>query len=385
MSQLVSAPDGPVKKVPGIGQLVATFSADPGGKTPALNYHVPLECRGPFRPKDLANYDPKIKYRTDEYGYVLCYSRTARQSKCNRRAVNRANKCDVHGGRLHPLDKVKKREAYEDSSIESLDRYQQFIAGQISAEDLDDEELATASFRGPNGKLYRPRNLPRSVVEEFHKAIYSRAEDGLRAGVVIGANTIVEIASNRAVEPADRIKASQILLDRGLGKAPDRVQIGLEPKGFEQILDKIANVTRDESRERRGIIDAEVVEDSAESPRLELEPGIEKTNGGIERAFSRHEAVMAQELKPIKPFEYDLSDQTNAINRARNKRYAANKLGVAVEDLGKQRFQFVFLPVGDGTARVKIIDPEEDIKAPQSVLKKEKQKRKFDNSPFGNS
>ena len=142
----VGMPDGPKVFVPEIGKEVGTFNAEPGGKVPALKHHVPLKCRGPYRPEELANYEPEKTYRTDPFGYMLCTRFTLAGERCDKRAVNRYPACTVHGGRLHPLDKLQK-EIPEDKEAQELSRYQQFLAKQIDVDDLDDllKKLSTAS------------------------------------------------------------------------------------------------------------------------------------------------------------------------------------------------------------------------------------------------
>jgi len=382
--ELVGKATGPNIFVKEFGREVPTFLEKPGGKLPALTHHVPLDARGNYKPKELANYDENVQYRVDDYGYVLCGARTKQDRICPKRAVNRVGLCEAHGGRLHPLDKVKKKEAYDESTgIETLSRYQQFLAGQITVDDLDDEELANAAFRANNGRLYRPKNIPADVVKKFHAAIYKRAEDGLRSGVAKAAGTLVEIVENRAVEPADRIKAAQILLDRGLGKAPQQINIGLDTTPFNQIMDKLATVTREESRAARGLtdgyIDAEIVEPqqqpSIEAPQQEQSPFEQTVEKGAmrDRLKERNPAILAQAIE-IKTFEYDVRDHREEIRKARNRRYAANAIG-------HNRFKIELLPHGPGVLKVKFTHPD-DIVTPKSVLEKEKRKRKFDGNSF---
>lgn len=350
----VGFPDGPKVFVPEIGKEVGTFNAEPGGKVPALKHHVPLKCRGPYRPEELANYEPEKTYRTDPFGYMLCTRFTLAGERCDKRAVNRYPACTVHGGRLHPLDKLQK-EIPEDQEAQELSRYQQFLAKQIDVDDLDDEELACCGFRASNGRIYRPRNVPREMATAFQKAIFDRAQRELRSHTVEAAQTVAEIMLNTTVEPDIRLKAASIMLDRNLGKAPQVVALTSD-KAFEEIFSDIFTGTREESRRAR-IIDADVIDDpqpiaietsnggtvgnpdatalystspNVENPseQMDFRDRTDASGDGRDpRLFERNEAILAQSIE-IKPFEYDLTDHSADITNATKKRYASRALGV---------------------------------------------------------
>jgi len=254
--------------VPEIGRELGTFTQEPGGNKPALRYHVPLKCRGPFRPEDLANYDDSKEYRTDSTGYLLCYEKvsdaqTQAQRYCKRKAVNRYPRCNAHGGRLHPLDKLINTEVQvEDEDTESMSRYQQFLARQIGIDDLYDDEVLNFGFRGKDGRIFKPKNITREMVMAFTKATYERALDSLKANALEAVKTLTSIMMDDAVDANVRVKAATEVLDRTLGKAPQTVQlVGNAP--WEEVFQGIASISREDSRKARGVetIDAEVVAD----------------------------------------------------------------------------------------------------------------------------
>lgn len=317
----VGTPNGPEKFIPEFGCSVPTFVEPPGGKNKALTYHVPFIMRGDFRPTDLANYDSKKTYRTDELGRVLCYAVTKSENPCRRRAVNRYPRCDIHGGRLHPLDKVVDTESgSNDQETQALSRYKQYLAGQITVDDLDDEELASCGFRAINGTIYKPRNVPRELVQAFTKAVFDRATQELRANVVRAAQTMAEIMQDKTVEPDVRLKAATTLIERNLGKTPTVVQItGQQP--WEEIFDGIASGTRESSRATRaiseridenssgatsfgaeGTVDAEIVEEGfsagheSSSPNALGDRQSGDANGNAEHVPFGRDSVASQEL-----------------------------------------------------------------------------------------
>ena len=80
--KFVGYPDGEKVFIAELGKEVGVFTQEV--KTPfgCLKHHVPLNQRGPFRPQELANYDPNKEYRTNNYGYLLCYQKTAKNELC---------------------------------------------------------------------------------------------------------------------------------------------------------------------------------------------------------------------------------------------------------------------------------------------------------------
>lgn len=335
--RFVGFPDGPKKFVAELGCEVGTFKEKPKSKVPCLMWHVPLKMRGHFRPEDLANYDPEKMYRTDVLGRVICYGKKADGTECTKRAENRYPRCAVHGGRLHPLDKTEPaaNRLSKEEVAQGRSRYQQYLRGELTVDDLDDEELATASFRSSSGRLFKPKSLPRDLIQGFMRAIFDRAQTELRTHTVDAAKTMAEIMMNKRVDPEIRLKAANLLLERNLGKTPQVVAITAQAP-WEEIFDGITSGTRESSRERRAIeaanvidadlvehnpssangqgdngIDADIVSDSIERDAADstVVDGLTEENQNSDesprdqRLFRRDPAILAQEIE-LKSFEY---------------------------------------------------------------------------------
>lgn len=380
--KFVGFPDGPKQFVKELGMEVGTFTKEAGGKFPALNYHVPLNMRGPYR---LDQLPYKCDLSTDAFGYVMCQGFTNAGEKCSKRAQNRSLRCDVHGGRLHPLDKLVKddQEATNRQEGQALSRYRQFVAGQITVDDLDDEELATCGFRATNGRIYKPRNIPREMAQAFTKAVYERAQNELKAHTVKAAETVAKIMLDKNVEPDIRLKAANTLLDRGLGKAPQTINHSVDVTGFEQVFEGIFSGRREDSRAGK-IVDAEIVDDPGESQgNLAIEQasyeylgnsaatvqnsGSDSSDGQDARMFERNEAVLAQTVE-IKPFDYQLDYDPNKVKNATRKRYAAR----AMEADGNRPFKRVHVR---GRIYKHVLDEDWKPPVPQSNSKVESRKR----------
>lgn len=411
--KFVGVPTGVARFVPELGCEVKTFTEKTGGKRESLKWHVPLQMRGDYRPQDLANFDPQKNYRTDPLGKVLCYAFTQSNERCSKRAVNRYPRCDIHGGRLHPLDKLVRddEKAESNAQAESLSRYRQFMAGQLTVDDLEDEELAACGFRASNGSIFKPKNVPRELAQAFTRAIYERAQVELRSLTVEAAQTMGEIMKNKTVEPDIRLKAALSIVERNLGKTPQVLAI-TDTKAYEEVFDGIMPVTREQSRAARelgsGTIDAEIVDieqpsgseehgtspesnvkgdtgfeyrsdgpsSSVEHSGLDIESGKEDSmgNGGSagtnnvdeigsdSRLFERNPAILAQTLE-IKHREYDLSDHTDEIKKATRTRYAKRAAPQDVPIIIKET------PIANGLVHVDMEIPKSKKKAQPSKSK----------------
>jgi len=261
--RFVGYPDGEKVFVAEFGTEVGTFTQAPGGRHPALKHHVPLSLRGPFRAEQLANYDPTREYRTDPYGFVLCLAKTKQDDKlCIRKAVNRYPRCVVHGGRLHPMDLLVK-ETGEPETEATMSRYQLYLAGQITTDDLDDEELLGFGFRTPGGSIFKPKNITRDMVTAFTKELFGRSLEKLKTSSLTAAETLVSLMLDETVDANVRRQCAESILDRTLGKAPLQVSITATAP-WETVFESIA-VTRQEP------LDAEVV------PASEIERPTEAT------------------------------------------------------------------------------------------------------------
>lgn len=258
----VGTPDGPKVFIPEFGLDVSTFTQEPGGSSPAIKHHVPLNLRGPFRPDQLANYDEDKEYRTDPFGYALCLAKVKQDDAerlCKRRAVNRFPRCVAHGGRLHPLDKLLEETGEPETEVE-MSRYQMFLAKQITIDDLDDEELMAFGFRKSNGKIFKPKNIPREFVTQFTRAIFDRSLDKLKSSALEAANVLASIMVDPTVDASVRRQAAESILDRTLGKAPLTVSVNATAP-WETIFEAISSRPQE-------TIDGEVIPDEPIQPAL---------------------------------------------------------------------------------------------------------------------
>ena len=154
--------------------------------------------------------------------------------------------CSAHGGwgrgeaASGPRDAVPGAKQRKARIVQVSARVDDFIAGRITVEELDDEELARGYPRSANGRFaVPPKVVPRALHTRMIRELFKRADVMLKKSLVDCVETLTEIATNPEAEHKDRIKASIFVLERVMGKTPEVVHVGVEEKPYQNILNKI--------------------------------------------------------------------------------------------------------------------------------------------------
>lgn len=105
------------------------------------------------------------------------------------------------------------------------------LSGETDLSVWSEEELLRGQRRDRNGRWSGrpPKVVPTAVHHELVRRKMSRAHELLCHNVVAATEVLVDLAADPAVESAVRLKAATTILDRVLGKAPERVELAVEP------------------------------------------------------------------------------------------------------------------------------------------------------------
>lgn len=119
-------------------------------------------------------------------------------------------------------------------------RMMALMAGEISPEELDDEELAKGVCRNPDGKFPKraPNHVPKAMYDRMTRELFARAEEKLRDSLVGAAESLAKMAADPEVDASTRLKAATWLYERLQGKAPTVVNVQQE-KPFEVVLGSV--------------------------------------------------------------------------------------------------------------------------------------------------
>lgn len=113
--------------------------------------------------------------------------------------------------------------------------------GDLSVEDMDDEELSRLQFKDKNGRFTGrpPANLPRSLVDKLRQELLKRASAKFDSHLIDSITVLGTIMKSDQVNPSDRIKAAVIIIDRVMGKTPEKVELTAELKPWQNLVHDI--------------------------------------------------------------------------------------------------------------------------------------------------
>jgi hypothetical protein len=138
--------------------------------------------------------------------------------------------------RKNKLRKPRMSTRSRDNRVVVNDRALAFARGELTIEDLDDEEIRRAQFRNKAGDFRgRPSDLvPREFMTEVARQHQDRIFREMAVMVITALNTLDRVMKYGGA-PGDmaRVKAAEIILQYNIGKVPDKVEIKGEIETWE--------------------------------------------------------------------------------------------------------------------------------------------------------
>jgi hypothetical protein len=109
------------------------------------------------------------------------------------------------------------------------------------AEDLSlwsEEELLRGQRKAKNGRWTGrpPKVVPLRVHEELTRRRLSTAYELLREDLVAAVQVLGEVVRDNEAPTKDRLRAAELIIERVMGKAPVKVELGVRTK-FEEALE----------------------------------------------------------------------------------------------------------------------------------------------------
>jgi hypothetical protein len=123
--------------------------------------------------------------------------------------------------RLAKRDEV----GFKPGEYDEKTRWAQLCDGEITVQDLDTEELTRMRCRDKlGGWTGRPSHfIPRKLEAEMREELLKRGQRDLENALPIAVKALAEICAKGYGK--DRISAATLLLERALGKVPDKVDL----------------------------------------------------------------------------------------------------------------------------------------------------------------
>lgn len=108
-----------------------------------------------------------------------------------------------------------------------------------------DEELLRGQRRARNGKWMGrpPKVVPMAVHHEMNRRRMSRAREVLDESLEAAVSLFAEVVNDTEAPTDLRLKAAKEIMDRVMGKAPDKVSIRLEPEPWELAVADVEFIT----------------------------------------------------------------------------------------------------------------------------------------------
>lgn len=143
-------------------------------------------------------------------------------------------------------------------------RMQQLIDGDISVDELDDEELQRGKVRSADGRFHAGNSemVPRKLHDAMMRRILQRGAQRIREDFFNAIDTVSEIMLDSDVDPSIRLRAAGMIIDRIAGKTPEKVEVALEVKPWETVMSRIYKaVPKEQVDDDTDTVDADVVDD----------------------------------------------------------------------------------------------------------------------------
>ena len=373
-------PDGPMRFIKSLGEEVPTY-IDPrndlktkyktAGAHKSVDYHIPPRFRGPYKPEQLADYDPDKHYPIlSKTNFVRCGGVRSDGQICQKTAMHRTGFCSNHGGALHPADKLFASErGVVPTSPEKLDRMQKVEMGIIPVSELSDEEIARQQVKLDNG-TFGPTSqiLSARIINAMRQEFFARADRFVRENVLDMLEEMRNIAISTVSEDKDKITAATWLIERAMGKTPDVLITNKTDSPFESMMGDVFGGSRDDYRNGNTpavggmtVIEGEIAD---EQPILldeefDSEPDDEPMD---QSQVEIENPVVDDSPDPKDPIAIAKAraEKKAAIKRRRNRQYAAKSRGLSTLDDLPYEIVFKKTELKEGTVtRMKLLSPEQ--------------------------
>ena len=119
------------------------------------------------------------------------------------------------------------------------ERWRLFMAGDLTIHDMDDEELARGQFRAGDGTFRGrpPKTIPRDFAQQLSRELLRRADSEFRKMLIEAVRThgtVMRVGE----KDADRLRAANLVVERTMGKVPDKVIVSEGRPEWESAVDE---------------------------------------------------------------------------------------------------------------------------------------------------
>lgn len=112
------------------------------------------------------------------------------------------------------------------------------LSGEEDLSIWSEEELIRGQKKGKNGRWTgrKPKVVPAVIHNELTRRRMGEAYDVMRDDLVGAVQLLGVVVRDPDASNRDRLKAAELIMDRVLGKATERVEVKLSPEPWEQLV-----------------------------------------------------------------------------------------------------------------------------------------------------
>ncbi|HWJ62106.1 MAG TPA: hypothetical protein VNS19_09045 [Acidimicrobiales bacterium] len=112
------------------------------------------------------------------------------------------------------------------------------LSGEEDLTLWSEEELVRGQKKGKNGRWTgrKPKVVPTAVHHELTRRRMGQAYELMREDLVAAVQVLGDVVRDSEASNRDRLRAAELIMDRVLGKATERVEVKLAPEPWEQLL-----------------------------------------------------------------------------------------------------------------------------------------------------
>jgi len=108
---------------------------------------------------------------------------------------------------------------------------QAILAGEADLSIWTDEELIRGHKRDVNGRWSGrpPKVVPKAIHDELVRRRLSKSGELLKESLLDAVTLLGTVVRDPEAQYSDRIKAASLIIDRVMGKTPERISLQVEP------------------------------------------------------------------------------------------------------------------------------------------------------------
>ena len=203
-----------------LAEIVAMDADDPAFKQPGGRPRVE---RDPNDPKDAIASDAQKRAN-------------ARRARARKGEAEISRAVEVLQDRGDAASKGQRRRGIDDEDLVIAE-------GLLNLDDWDNEELIRGYRRSRDGSFGKPpKFVSRELVQQCFRALVSRGDGTMKKAYIRAVEELVELAHNGRSEKV-RLDAIRELMERVVGKVPDRVHVATEEPWEAMLADSFVPVS----------------------------------------------------------------------------------------------------------------------------------------------